>query len=299
MTTDTLVENVDFKRDWISSQLLGRKALAVSLSDLAANGARPVAFLMNVVLPASLTGAYFRGLVLSTLAASGFWRVPLIGGDLSGGELLQITVTALGSIERGEALLRSAARPDDWVFLIGDVGWSRLGLEIIRKEDPDFSKVGSEAELKWRAGDDLSFRALSAHLMPNPLLDVGLWLQDSGLVHAAIDVSDGVASDLSHIMEESGVGAELDLAALLPEDAPIRRATGSDELLEQAVLNGGEDYALLVTVPADRVEAFDTRYPASLPPLVRIGRITGGNQLLLKSRGSVKPYIPHGFDHFQ
>ncbi len=299
MTTDTLVENVDFKRDWISPQLLGRKALAVSLSDLAANGARPAAFLMNLVLPAGLTDVYFKSLVVGTLEASGRWRVPLIGGDLSSGESVHITVTALGYVSEREPLLRSAARPGDGIFVAGEVGWSHLGLSILRTEDPDFSRVHSEHDLEPRAGGRERFRALAAHLIPEPLVDAGLWFQQSGLVHAAIDVSDGVAADLGHILEESGVGAELDLAALIPRQASIRRAAGSEELLEEAVLNGGEDYALLVTVPTENLEAIKTRYPTSLPPLVRIGTITGGNQLLLKGRDSIRPYVPQGFDHFR
>ncbi len=299
MTTDTLVENVDFKRSWISPELLGRKALAVSLSDLAANGARPVAFLMNLVLPASLTGVYFRGLVVGTLQASEMWRVPLVGGDISSGDSVQITVTALGAIRSGEALLRSAARPGDWIFLVGEVGWSRLGLDILRAEDPDLSAVTSAADLKGRAGRDDRLHALTAHLIPEPLIDAGLWLQESGLVHAAIDVSDGIASDLCHIMDESNVGAELDLAAIIPPEAPIRRAGLPERLVEQAVLNGGEDYALVVTVPAERRDALKNSYPASLPSLVCIGRITEESGFLLRSHGTVRPYIPEGFDHFK
>ncbi len=253
ITTDTLIAGRHFPAD-TAAQDIGWKALAVNLSDLAAVGARPCAFVLALSLPVAdqtwLDG-FARGLRACAQAGS----IALIGGDTTCGAL-SITITALGTLPAGSALRRSGARAGDLVCITGTLGDAGLALQA------------------WRAGspvDGEDQRWLRARLdRPTPRNAAGMALR--GIASAAIDLSDGLFGDLAHVCTASGVGAELRLDAL-PASAPFRQlAPAADRAALQ--LAAGDDYELCVCVAADR---FGEAQRACGPlPLTAVGRIVAG-----------------------
>ncbi len=294
VTTDALVEGVHFQREWISPYFLGRKALAVNISDLAAMGARPYACLLSLALPNQLVHRYFRSFLRGFLEAGARWKAPLIGGDLVEGPVVYIGVTAWGSLEGGVVPGRSLGRAGDAVVLVGELGFSHSGLQILQKEDPrELGKIQDEESLARWAVDPLRFRCLRAHLLPHPQIEVGIWLRENNLVNAMIDVSDGLAADLSHIAAESGLAAEIDLEQLGESGAE------QGDLNRQIELEGGEDYALLFTCSHDQLEKLRAQYLRHFPPFRVIGRLVDqAAGLFLLQDGKRCPYRPRGFDHF-
>jgi len=290
MSSDLLVEEVHFRRNWIHPYFLGRKSLLVNLSDLAAMGAHPYASLLNLALPPELTDDYLQSFMTGFLEEARRWDAPLVGGDLSRSSGVHISVTVLGYAEKGDFVYRSTAQADDLVTLVGDVGLSRLGLKILEDENPEeLGEIASEEDLSSWAADSFRLRCLRAHLLPQPQIEVGLWLRQNQLANAMIDVSDGLAADLLQVARESDLTAELDASRIhLPEDMTL-----------DTVLNGGEDYALLFTSSKEQVERLARSYPKGFQPYRLIGRLTRGPSSLNLLRGEERIlYQPDGFDHF-
>jgi thiamine-monophosphate kinase len=294
ITTDMLVQDVDFRMEWMPRRFLGRKALAVCLSDLAAMGARPEACLLALALPAELTGAFFEELLSGFLDGCAFWQAPLIGGDLSAADRVTLAVTAIGSVPAGKAIHRRGAQPGDLIVLIGEVGLAASGLSLLEAEKPDLGeRIKSAGELEQWAHTAGRFRFLKAHLLPEPLLQAGLWIREQAFATAMIDVSDGLVPDLFHILEASQVAAELESQHLGPSDAL------SSSLTEQAVLYGGEDFALLLTLPAARLDEMRRKYPQHLAATRVLGRIIPGSpEIFLREEGKRRKLSPGGFEHF-
>ncbi len=296
ITTDLMVENIHFRRNWVHPFLLGRKALLTNLSDLAAAGAQPYGCLLTLALPAELARGYFYPFMKGILAESRRWKTPLLGGDLSNSAQIMINLTVWGYIDEGEAVYRSTARGEDYLILVGEVGLSRLGLRMLEKENPvGLSELSSEGALAKWAGNPFRYRCLKAHLLPEPPLEVGVWLRKKGLVNAMIDISDGLASDLLHIARESHLTALLELDKIeLPMEVQDR------SLARSAVLDGGEDYALLFTSSSSQMDRIQASYPLHFPPYKVIGRLVEGQPAIaLIHEGKRLPYEPQGFDHFR
>lgn len=296
LTTDMLLEDVHFRRRWTSPYFLGRKSLAVNLSDLAAVGAHPATCLLALALPANLRGEYFRSFIHGFLKEVRYWNLCLAGGDLSGSTFIQATVTALGYVEKGQPVYRSSAREADSVLVVGDLGLSRLGLEMLCREDPtQLWEINTEEALADWAGDPFRHRCLKAHLLPYPQVQVGAWLQENGLASAMIDVSDGLASDLAHLARESGLVAELEV-----DQIPLPEELADEKTVFKTVLDGGEDYALLFTASEEQLQRLHLSYPAAFPAYTPIGKMKKGDPgVYLVSGGKRKKYKPQGFDHFQ
>ena len=296
VTTDMLLENVHFNRDSVSPHFLGRKSLRVNLSDLAAMGASPYACLLSLGLPAELTQDYFYEFMRGFLEDGAHWKVPLIGGDLSRSDTVVVNVTVWGCFESGDPVWRSQAQDQDALVLIGDVGLSRLGLEILRGEDcTSLATMAHEDELVDWAQDQFRAQCLRAHLLPRPLVETGIWLSENGVVNAMIDVSDGLCSDLLHLAFESGLKAEIRVDHLpLPE-----KGWGGITALE-AVLDGGEDYALLAAASQEQLAQLGATYPSDFPPFRVIGHLSSGEPAVYRNRsGNREKYQPQGFDHFE
>jgi thiamine-monophosphate kinase len=246
VTTDLSLENVHFRRDWHPPQSVGHRCLARGLSDLAAMGARPEAAFLSLALPAELTGyhdgspyrSWMQGFFDGLLALAERYRVPLAGGDLAksppglrrASGLVVADIVLLGSVPKGRSLLRSGARPGDLIYVTGALGGSAAELLALERRPAAFRGADEGGEGH-------------PHLYPEPRLATGRKLMRGRLATAAIDLSDGLSTDLAHLCEESGLAAEID-AESLPVDA---RAT-----LEQA-LHGGEDYELLFTAGPETV----------------------------------------------
>lgn len=296
VTTDMLLEDIHFRRRWMSSYFLGRKSLSVNLSDLAAVGARPYACLLSLALPADLTQDYFHSFMKGFLEEGARWGIPLIGGDLSHSTSIVVSVTAWGCFETGVPVWRSSAQDKDILVLIGEIGLSRLGLEILEGEDPsELSTIEHEDSLAQWAGDSFRYQCLKAHLLPQAMVGVGIWLSENRVVNAMIDISDGLCSDLFQIARQSQLSAEIEVDHLpVPE-----RGLGKVKALE-AALDGGEDYALLFTASQEQLDRLTSTYLSDFPPYKVIGHLSRGEPAVyLKQSGKRKKYQPRGFDHFK
>lgn len=279
ISSDMLVEGQHFFSD-VDPHTLGHKALAVNLSDLAAMGARPLGFTLALALPRA-DDAWLHAFSAGLLALADEHGCPLVGGDTTRGPL-NICITVFGEISPGRALRRNAAQAGDDLWLSGRTGEARLALERLRQRDVAQGEPVDEALCRARLE------------RPTPRLSLGLAL--AGLAHAAIDLSDGLAGDLGHILSASGVGAEIDLDAM--PVAPALRTLGEAQRLE-CLLRGGDDYELLFTAPNGTRDAINQAGVASTTPVQRIGRITAeqGLQLLLPD-GQRLALQARSHDHF-
>ena len=236
VSSDMLVEGRHFFAD-VDPRLLGHKSLAVNLSDLAACGARPLAFTLALSLPradAAWTEAFAGGL----LALADAHGCELVGGDTTQGPL-NICITVFGEVPPGQALLRSGARAGDDIWVSGSLGDARLALEALL--DHTTLPPGTLAAARQR---------LEA---PTPRVVLGQALR--GIASSALDVSDGLLGDLGHILEQSRVGASLDTRLITPLLDAGRHTPLAIDLLHQCTLSGGDDYELCFTAPADRRDA--------------------------------------------
>lgn len=284
VTTDMLLEGVDFRQSWITPAELGHKALAVNLSDLAAMGAIPLFYTVALALPRKVDpfwiDRFFRG--LTSLGRK--WKADLIGGDLSSSRSgISIAITAIGAPAGKRAVLRSGGKAGDLLYVTGSLGRSAAGLKLLRS---GIMRGRNRAERL----------ALRAHRTPEPRCDAGAWLGRSGLVHCMMDLSDGLSLDLPRMCEASGTGAEI-CAADLPRysGSHTRRCDPLD-----LALNGGEDFELLFAVPPSRASSLEKHYPSEFAPLSRIGALTAAGGVRWRpGRGAeTRPLEAKGYDHF-
>ena len=281
VSSDMLVEGRHFLST-VSAQRLGHKALAVNLSDLAACGARPLAFTLALSLP-RVDEAWLQGFSHGLFMLADAHGCELIGGDTTQGPL-NICITVFGEIPPGDALLRGAAQAGDDIYVSGTVGDARLALEVFR------GSLSLDAEL---------FEAARLRMeQPEPRVALGLALR--GIANACIDISDGLVGDLGHIMKASGVGAVLttgwvaDSAAISPalQSLPLSRR------LDMA-LAGGDDYELLFTAAPDQAQAVQEAANDCDVPVTCIGRISAGQGLQVMDIHGVpisRRFV--SFDHF-
>lgn len=288
VTTDLSIDGRHFRLDWHTPESVGHRVLARGLSDIASMGARPLAAFLSLGLPPALTlrrkgkseskswaDRFYDGLL--TLAAQ--HNTPLAGGDLAESPVALADIVLVGAVPRNRALLRSGARPGHALYVTGTLGGAAAGLQAL-------SRMSSTLRARITATNCPP--QLAAHLFPQPRLAQAAWLQRHKSAAAAIDISDGLSTDLMHLCEESNVAAEIDATAL-----PI--APGAT--LAQA-LHGGEDYELLFTAPAS------ARLPRRIAgvPITRIGRMVKASaanpQITLLTDAGSEPLQPKGWQHF-
>ena len=285
ITADLLVEDVDFRRAYTPAQTLGHKALAVSLSDIAAMGARPRWALLSVGVPADVWRTRFlEEFYAGFFALARRAGVALIGGDVSRTpERIVIDSILLGEARRGRVVLRSGAHPGDQLFVTGTLGGAAAGLSIL--------------ERSFHARRVAARRQLVERLQrPEPRLAWGALLGERRLASAMIDLSDGLSSDLAHLCRASGVGALLE-AAQLPSDPLIAQVGMDNEAVFRLALDGGEGFELLCAVRPQHV----TRLPRELAgvPITRIGEVRSQRSgLKIVTDGRTRPLRPAGFTHF-
>src|SRR5919198_697692 len=273
VTTDAVVEGVHFTRVRFSLGEVGHKALAVNLSDLAAMGARPAWFVCALELPAWLDDRGLAALARGMSALARRHRIDLVGGNVSRGGALSVTITAAGEVTRGSALLRGGGRAGDRLYVSGTLGDARLGLAQL------------EAEAKGRAR--------ARQLRPEPKIALGLVARR--FASAAIDISDGLAQDAGHLARASGVRAFLHLARL-PVSRELRQHAG--EAASAWAATGGEDYELLLAIPPRLAPAFERACARAGERVTWIGELAPGRGVILVDpQGRVMP-TPSGFDHF-
>lgn len=287
VTTDLLIENIHFLRNRISAEDLGHKALAVNLSDIAAMGGAPTGAFLSVGFPPDLEvdwlDRFFAG--IQTLADAS--ACPLLGGDTTRSEdRIVINFAVLGAAARGEVKYRSTARPGDRIAVTGDLGDSAAGLRVLLAGGPTEAAGGER-------------RLVVAHHRPRPHLEEGQWLARREAVHAMMDVSDGIDSDLRRIMEQSGIGVAVDLDALPMSDALRTVCAARGWSAADLAAAGGEDYCLLCTVEPrafpELARAFEARFGR---PLHAIGTVREESALSYRFDGRPAKLAGHGFDHF-
>lgn len=273
VTTDFSLEGIHFRRDWHPPESIGHRCLTRGLSDIAAMGGEPVAAFLSLALPKNLPQSWVTRFTRGFMALSEKGGVPLAGGDTAqspGGVLADIVV--VGRVPRGTAVLRSGARSGDRIFVSGELG-------------------GSAAAVKKMIAEDrkVSVRAFPRHFHPEPRIALGRMLREKHLATSMIDTSDGLSTDLGHICEESGVGAEIDA------DRIPRAQVGAKSVDLDLALHGGEDYELLFTV----------RQGARVPRLLagvrmtEIGRITKSRGIILREpTRRPRKLQPMGWEHF-
>ncbi len=288
LSTDMLVEGTHFSLDYFRPAELGFRALSANLSDLAAMGAAPVAYLVAIAAPPGCPVDFLHALYRGMSEAASPAGMRLVGGDTVRGERLTLSITVVGETGAGKPVLRTGAKPGDLVVVTGEPGWSRLGLSLLSNGRP--AKPSG-----WRR------EAVRRHLVPVARWREGIAAAGSGAVTAMIDVSDGVLPDLGHLVEQGGIGARLDTASF-PISKPFRSAAsalGEDPLA--AFLSGGEDYELLMAVSPKKMDAFRvamTPFPCGVRA---IGTITDSPGVFVRMPdGRTVPgeAMPPGFRHF-
>ena len=270
-TADLLCEGVHFLRHAASPYEVGRKSVAVNLSDVAAMGARPIATLLSIALPKDAANQWAEEFMRGYHSMSAEFGVALIGGDTTRSlHEITINVTAIGLAQDAHLKRRSAAQVGDVIFAGDVLGASATGLKDILSGNFDTPQA-------------------VIHRNPMPQIEEGVWLGARSEVHAMMDISDGVASDLQHILDQSHVGATIDMRQI-----PV--AEGSN--LKDAAC-GGEDYKLLFTVAGENAETLQADFRAHFhKPLYPIGKITAGDSITWLENGIEKSLDWKGFTHY-
>lgn len=280
VTTDMLVEGVHFLPD-VEAASLGHKALAVNLSDLAACGAQPRCCFLALALP-QIDDRWLADFSRGLFALAERWDCALAGGDTTrSAQGRVICITALGELPRGAALLRSGARAGDELWVSGTLGDGALGLACRQgRLDP---------------GPAAALAAIERLERPEPRIELGLRLR--GVASAAIDVSDGLAGDLGHLLERSGVAATVDWASL-PRSPGLCRLPL--DVQQRCVFEGGDDYELLFAAAPERADAVRAAAVAAGVAVSRIGVFRTGRGLrVVLPDGRTVDRAPRAFDHFR
>ncbi len=279
-TTDALVDGVHVDARLLSPDAIGRRAVAVNLSDLAAMGATPDWLLLSLVLPAGLDVQAFEALVTGAGAEARRWGAAVVGGNLTqtSGPLV-VDVTATGSVRPRRLLRRDTARAGDELWLTGAAGGAAAGLAMLRAGVSD--------------GDAAT---VAAYATPTPRLREARALAREGAARAAIDVSDGLADAVRQLASASGLGARLDAAALpiAPGLARLCAARGDDPL---PMALASDDYELLVAVPPKAGKRLRAARASFATPFTRIGVLTAAAEIAMTRDGVTVP-LPEGFEHF-
>lgn len=274
ITTDFSLEGVHFRREWHSPQFIGHRCLTRGLSDIAAMGGEPIAVFLSLALPARTPQSWVDGFFEGLLKLANKFRVPLAGGDTTQSpDRILADIVVLGAVRRGAAVLRSGARPGDRIYVTGALGGAAAETDFLYEH---------------RAGNATPAIRMGSPL-PRPRLNVGRILRERKIATAMIDISDGLSTDLSHICEESGVGAEIWEGAI-----PHAKFRGSEVDLHFA-LHGGDAYELLFTARKQ------TRVPTSIDgvPLTVIGEITRIKKMLIIDPAQTRRVLqPLGWEHF-
>lgn len=292
VTTDFSLEDVHFRRDWQSPECIGHRCLTRGLSDIAAMGGRPIAAFLSLALPAELPQKWADRFLDGLLKLARRHKIELAGGDTAqsaGGVLADIVVT--GSVPRGKALRRSGAKVGDQIYVTGELGASAVALQLL-----------ASGKVKKR------------DVYPEPRIAIGEWLLENRIASAAIDISDGLSTDLSHLCEESRLGAVIEAGAIsihqsaheavarierLPQaqsrKKAERRTPPSGGLVLDLALHGGDDYELLFTAPKSK------GVPSRIAgvKITRIGEMVRGRGLGLSRNGETEYLAPKGWEYFR
>lgn len=287
MTTDLLIEDIDFRLQWTRPEFIGHKALAVSLSDIAAMGAAPVWSMLSIGVPEKIWQSDFVEKFYE-----GYFRlaekfdVELIGGDVSKTpDKIVVDSIVAGEVKKNKAILRSGAKDGDLIFVTGELGGAAAGLKLL------------EDGIRFESNDKTwGKNLLLKQLQPFPQVTVSKLLSENDLATAMIDLSDGLSSDLAHICRESKVGAKL-FSEKIPFDKNIDKAAESFDAKLDYALHGGEDFELLFTANPKKFFEYEKRFNSR--KYFCIGEITANEEIIeLVYKDKTVILQPKGFRHF-
>lgn len=285
ITTDILIEGIHFDLSWMAPYPLGRKSLAVNLSDIASMGGIPKYFLISIGLPKNLPVSFISSFYRGLKHEANRFRVGCIGGDTSLSQKMVVNICLLGEGEKRNLLFRKGAKVGDDLFVSGRLGDSALGLKILQSKK---KIMGSEELVK-------------KHISPNPRVKLGQAIAKYHLATAMIDVSDGLLIDTSHLLEESEVGVRI-WEDQIPLSRPYRKWVRSfSKDPSHLALSGGEDYELLFTSPSTMRKKISSLARSLKIPITRIGEVLAQEEGFHMISIDGKDYSPSrlGFEHFK
>jgi thiamine-monophosphate kinase len=293
VTTDILIEDIHFRLDYTDSLRLGKKALSINLSDIAAMGGTPQHFLLSMGLPSHLPFRWVEEFFHGLQEVAEQYDLSLIGGDTSLARKLTINITIMGRGKAGEVVYRKGARAGDQIMVTGTLGNAALGLQILKshKGDPNIS----------RNGDSDLTELIEKHLSPTPRIAEGQVIAKSHLASAMIDISDGLVADLGHILEESNAGAQIWISRLPLSEAYRRKVSQYTSNDIDLAICGGEDYELLLTTPRKKEEKLLRLFNQCGLQITPIGEIVDARHGLRIFLDDGREYTPRkkGYDHFK
>jgi thiamine-monophosphate kinase len=282
LKTDAIIGGVHFFAEDDAGDV-ARKALRVNLSDLAAKGATPLGFLVSLALPRETSAAWLQRFALGLREDAEAYRCPLFGGDTDRTPgPVTIAISMFGSVPSGAMVRRAGAKPGHRVFVTGTIGDAALGLKV---------RHGAS----WPLDAAQRAHLLSRYLLPQPRNALAEVVR--AYASAAMDVSDGLAGDLTKLCRVSGVAAQIDVAAVPLSDA-ARAAIAADAAMRETALTGGDDFEVLCTVPPARAEAFRTAAQAAGVPVSDIGAIEAGQGAQFIDAGRALAFERLSFSHF-
>lgn len=287
---DLMVEGVHFQLDWTTPRMLGRKALAVNLSDIAAMGGVPKFAMISISLPSHCSAEFVDELFGGIAEMADEHGVSIVGGDTSSSrDSLFIDVSVIGECASGKAIARRGAKTGDKVYVSGSLGASALGLSLL--------KDGRRLEdLKVRS--DAKQQAIIKHLSPEPRLKLGRAIGKAGLATSMIDISDGLSTDLWHILDESHAGALIHAEAVPVATCVLSLAQetqGIDPL--RLALDGGEDYELLFTARPESEKQLIALSETLGTMITAIGEIVGDTRVSIERNGAIESVERSGYEH--
>jgi len=293
ISTDALIENVHFRLSTTKPELLGRKALSVNISDIAAMGGTPHLALVTIGIPKTLPVKFLDGLYKGINEVCHEHKIEIAGGDTTASPRhLFINITIIGEVSKKKLVTRSGARPGDKIFVTGNPGESALGLKLL-----NFPRR------QWKGDKKFQKKMIQAHLDPVPrLVESQKLVNSKARITSMIDISDGLAQDLLHICKAGNVGAVI-REEWLPQSPELEHLTSLNKLkIMEYILSGGEDYELLFTLKSEDVRKITSLFNNAKTPVTLIGEMTDHPQkvVLLKNDGktvSLKKLF--GFDHFR
>jgi thiamine-monophosphate kinase len=304
ITCDLMTEGVHFSLDYFTPADIGWRSLAANLSDIASMGGKPLYYTLSIAVPPHLKkGSFLDELLEGMQDCAKRYGVLLIGGDTSSSkDALFIDIAMVGEVEKGKAFRRCGASPGDLIFILGIPGRAEAGLQLFlagwRFQDTDV--LMPEGKKFKNEKTEIISQIMLAHLRPSPCLDAGKILSKYGIPSAMIDTSDGVSTDLFHICEESGVGAELDYAAFDQNELNAVKQILPDLDVYNCIINGGEDYSLLFTASEKNHTIIESLTKDVLLPSPRlIGRITDNKgRMMISIPGKKKAMLKaSGWEH--
>ena len=300
-TTDILNEEVHFRQEWTTPFLLGYKALVVNQSDIAAMGGRPLVFVVNLAFSKGTTAGFVKEFYQGLDLAARRYGGALAGGDLSrSAKGINLSIAMLGETSGHRPILRSSARPGDILCVAGYLGLSSIGLKLLSAGYKSARRIGCQvrqgAANLPNSKSQWIVRCVRAHLAPEPMLRIAQYLSRYKFPTAMMDVSDGLSIDLWRMCQASGTGSLIERNTL--PGCPFVLIDKHEQ--EHSILHGGEDYALLFTLPRETAPGIlDMLQKRSSFPIVPIGVMTADKgRILLSDQGRREPLPICGYDHF-